>query len=473
MYYPRNMVGYGQQPPNPNWPKNANIAVQFVLNYEEGGESCVLHGDQSSEAFLSEIVGAEPWPNQRHWNMESIYEYGARAGFWRLREIFDAKGIPITIYGVAEALVRSPVQVKAMIDSGWEIASHGLKWIEYKDFPFTKEKQFFHKAIKLHEAVTGSKPSGWYLGRCSANTIKIACEYGNFDYISDSYADDLPYWYNNGSQDNLIIPYTLDVNDMRFATNQGFNSGTQFYDYLKDTFDLLYNEGQKGSPKMMTVGLHCRLAGRPGRAQAIKKFIDYIQGHKKVWCAKRIDIAKFWKDKFPPRDNTIVPSKMTKSQFMSKFKNVFEHSDWVAAKTFKKSLSPQLNSSIGLHQVMCMNFRLESKVQKMKTLLSHPDLAGKLADQDKLTIESKTEQTSAGLNSLSIEQKKQFKELNKCYHETFGFPFILAVKNKNPNEILSSINSRIKNDRKEEFETACNEVEKIALYRLDDIFGQS
>ena len=238
MYYPRDLTGYGDKKPEFLWPNDSVIAVQFVVNYEEGGENNILHGDKGSEAFLSEIIGAQPWKAQRHWNMESIYEYGARAGFWRLREIFDAKGIPVTVYGVAEALAKSPLQVKAMIDSNWEIASHGLKWIEYKDFSITKEKQFFNKAIKLHEAVTGSKPAGWYLGRCSANTVKIACEYGKFEYISDSYADDLPYWYN-WNQNNLIIPYTLDVNDMRFATNQGFNSGTQFYDYLIDTLPTI------------------------------------------------------------------------------------------------------------------------------------------------------------------------------------------------------------------------------------------
>ena len=472
MKYPRDLSGYGKLQPNFLWPNGSIIALQFVINYEEGGENNILHQDQGSEAFLSEIIGAESWKGKRHWNMESIYEYGARAGFWRLRNIFDAKGIPVTVFGVAEALARSPQQVEAMIESDWEIASHGLKWIEYKNFSLQKERKFFRDALTLHKAVTGSEPLGWYLGRCSMNTVNMACEYGKFEYISDSYADDLPYWYDYKGQKNLIIPYTLDANDMRFATAQGFNSGTQFFDYLKDTFDCLYQEGEKGHPKMMTIGLHCRLAGRPGRARAIEKFIDYILDHQKVWCAKRVDIARFWKENLPIKDNKLLPSEMTKAEFISKYGNVFEHSDWIAAKTFEKNLSPQINSSTGLHQLMCMNFRLATEEQKMKTLLSHPDLAGKLADLGKLTKESESEQASAGLDSLSEEQKREFRELNNGYHKTFGFPFILAVKNKKPNEILSNINLRMKNSRRQEFKTACNEVEKIARLRIHDLFEE-
>ncbi len=298
--YPRDMKGYGRTIPDPRWPGGAYIAVQFVLNYEEGGENAIIHGDAASEAFLSEIVGAQPWPGQRHWNMESIYEYGARAGFWRLWRIFTARNMPLTVYGVATALMRSPDQTGAMKEAGWEIASHGLKWIDYKDFSEADERAHLEQAIRIHIDVTGERPLGWYTGRCSMNTTKLVMEEGGFVYSSDSYADDLPYWISkpNGGR-HLIIPYTLDANDMRFATPQGFNSGDQFFAYLKDSFDCLYEEGRLGSPKMMSVGMHCRLLGRPGRAQAIARFLDYVLARDKVWIARRIDIARHWHEQFP------------------------------------------------------------------------------------------------------------------------------------------------------------------------------
>ncbi len=297
--YPRNMKGYGRAIPDPKWPGGALVAVQFVLNYEEGGENNILHGDAASEAFLSEIVGATAWPGTRHWNMESIYEYGARAGFWRLWRMFTGRKIPLTIYGVATALQRSPDQVAAMEEAGWEIASHGLKWVEHKDMSEADERASIAEAIRIHKEVTGERPLGWYTGRCSMNTTKLVMEEGGFMYSSDDYSDDLPYWLPkaDGSR-HLIIPYTLDANDMRFATPQGFNTGEHFYQYLKDSFDCLYAEGKAGSPKMMSIGLHCRLAGRPGRALGLAKFIDYVLAHDKVWIAKRIDIAKHWHEKF-------------------------------------------------------------------------------------------------------------------------------------------------------------------------------
>ena len=297
--YPRDMKGYGGKPPNPKWPGGAYVAVQFVLNYEEGGENNILHGDAASEAFLSEIVGAAPWVGQRHWNMESIYEYGARAGFWRLHEMFTSRKIPVTIFGVATALQRSPEQVAAMKKAKWEIASHGLKWVEHKDMAEDMERASIEKAIRIHKEITGERPLGWYTGRCSMNTTKLVMEEGGFLYSSDDYADDLPYFLNKpDGKKHLIIPYTLDANDMRFATPQGFNTGEHFYQYLKDSFDCLYEEGKKGAPKMMTVGLHCRLAGRPGRALGIAKFMDYIAKKKKVWVPLRIDIAKHWWQEF-------------------------------------------------------------------------------------------------------------------------------------------------------------------------------
>ena len=297
--YPRDMKGYGRAIPDPKWPGGARIAVQFVLNYEEGGENNILHGDPASEAFLSEMAGAQPWPGQRHWNMESIYEYGAKAGFWRIWRMFTGRRVALTIYGVATALMRSPDQVAAMLEADWEIASHGLKWIDHKDMPEAEERSAMAEAIRIHTAVTGARPLGWYTGRGSMNTLKLAMEDGGFLYSSDDYSDDLPYWLAKprGGK-HLIIPYTLDANDMRFATPQGFNSGDQFYAYLKDSFDCLYAEGEAGSPKMMSVGLHCRLIGRPGRAQSLARFLDYVLSHQKVWLPRRIDIARHWHAEF-------------------------------------------------------------------------------------------------------------------------------------------------------------------------------
>jgi len=262
------MRGYGRTPPDPHWPDQARIALQFVINYEEGAENCVLHGDEASEAFLSEIVGAQPLPGVRHMNMESIYEYGARAGFWRLWRMFTGRGIPVTVYGVAMALARNPEAVAAMLEADWEIASHGLRWIDYQFVPLEVERAHFEETIAIHTRVTGTRPLGWYTGRTSPNTRDLVKADGGFLYDSDSYADDLPYWEDSPHGPHLVIPYTLDANDMRFATAQGFNSGDQFFAYLRDSFDTLYREGAE-SPKMMSVGLHCRLAGRPGRAAAL------------------------------------------------------------------------------------------------------------------------------------------------------------------------------------------------------------
>jgi chitin deacetylase len=297
--YPRDLIGYGRKPPQPGWPGAAHLAVQFVINYEEGGENCILHGDAASEAFLSEIVGAEPWPGQRHMNMESIYEFGARAGFWRLRRLFAERGLPVTVFGVATALARNREAVAAMQELGWEIASHGLKWIDYRDFSAEDERAHILEAIRLHTEVTGERPLGFYQGRTSAHTLNIVMAEGGFVYSADSYADELPYWVKGPRGPHLIVPYTLDANDMRFATVQGFNSGEQVWAYLRDAFDLLYAEGAAGQPKMLSVGLHCRLAGRPGRAAALARFLDYIAGHQRVWVARRLDIARHWIETHP------------------------------------------------------------------------------------------------------------------------------------------------------------------------------
>jgi putative urate catabolism protein len=285
--YPRDMVGYGRNPPDPKWPDGALVAVQFVVNYEEGGESNILHGDPTSEWLLSEIVGAAPWEGERHMNMESLYEYGSRAGFWRLWRALTERDIPVTSYAVATAMARNPEAVAAMNEAGWEIASHGLKWLEYREFPKDEERQHIAEAIRIHTEVAGARPLGFYQGKASVNTLSLVMEEGGFVYSSDSYADDLPYYVKGPSGPHLIVPYTLDANDMRFATPQGFNSGDQFFTYLKDSFDVLYAEGEKGSPKMMSVGLHCRTA-------ALQRFLDYVKSKERVWLARRIDIARHW-----------------------------------------------------------------------------------------------------------------------------------------------------------------------------------
>ena len=467
--YDRNLQGYGGKPPHADWPDGAHIAVQIVVNYEEGGERCLLHGDEESEAFLSEVVGAAPWPDQRHWNMESIYEYGARAGFWRLHDFFTKEDIPITVFGVTTALERSPAQLNAMMDAGWEIACHGLKWIEHKDMSVDEERAQIIEAIDRHETLTGQKPEGWYTGRCSTNTVALVAEEAQCLYQSDTYADDLPYWQETESGPQLMVPYTLDANDMRFATPQGFNAGDQFLNYLKDSFDVLMEEGQNGNPKMMSIGLHCRLAGRPGRMKAIKSFIDYAKSHDQVWFATRADIARHWRNTHPYHKPDKIPHLMKKDDFMACFGGIFEHSSWVAEESFNAELGPAHDSAEGLHHAMCIAFRNADHNKRKDVLLAHPDLAGKLAAAGRLTAESTSEQASAGLDALTDEERDTFTALNTQYRETFGFPFIIAVKGLNKDHILSAFQQRITHDAQTEFETACREVEKIARLRLSDL----
>ena len=457
--YPRDMTGYGPNPPDAQWPDGARIAVQIVLNYEEGGENNVLHGDAASEAFLSEIVGAAAWPGQRHWNMESIYEYGARAGFWRLHRMMA--DLPVTVYGVATALARAPEQVAAMQDAGWEIASHGLKWIEYKDAPEDVERAHMAEAIRLHTEVTGTPPRGWYTGRCSVNTVRLAAETGQFAYVADSYADDLPYWMEFGRHDQLIVPYTLDANDMRFATPQGFNSGTQFFDYLKASFDTLYREGGR----MMSVGLHCRLIGRPGRAEALRQFIDYAKGHEGVWFATREQIADHWAATHP-HQRFDRPSQMDKAAFVTAFGSIFEHSPWVAERAHALELGPAHDTATGLQNAMARVFRTACEDERLAVLIAHPDLAGKLAAAKRLTADSTAEQASAGLDALTDEERAAFQEWNAAYVARFGFPFIIAVRDHDKASIKAAFAARLENDRATEFAEACHQVERIALHRL-------
>jgi putative urate catabolism protein len=310
--YPRDLVGYGRQPPDPRWPGGARIALQFVLNYEEGGENCVLHGDPASEAFLSEITGAQPIPGARHINMESIYEYGSRVGVWRLLRLFGERNLPLTSFAVGMAIERYPEVAHALAEGGHEIASHGYRWIDYQNVPVERERDDLARAIAVHESVTGRRPDGWYLGRCSPNTREMVAAEGGFLYDADSYADELPYWdwrfaARRGGTPQLVVPYTLDANDMRFAIQAGFTHGEEFFSYLRDSFDLLYAEGET-APRMMSVGLHCRLAGRPGRAAALARFLDHVGRHDKVWVCRRIDIARHWHEHHPPVRRERVPA---------------------------------------------------------------------------------------------------------------------------------------------------------------------
>ncbi|MBV9542171.1 MAG: allantoinase PuuE [Alphaproteobacteria bacterium] len=296
--YPRDLVGYGENPPHAQWPGGARVAVQFVLNYEEGGENSVLHGDEGAETFLSEIINAAPVPGARHMSMESIYEYGSRAGVWRVLRLFRERKVPLTVFAVASALQRYPAMAEAFLKDGHEICSHGYRWINYQCVPEATEREHIAKAVEVLTRITGERPLGWYTGRTSPNTRRLIAEYGGFLYDADDYSDDLPFWVSEAGKPQLIVPYTLDANDMRFAAAQGFNSGDQFFAYLKDAFDTLYEEG-KTAPKMMSVGLHCRLIGRPGRFASLARFLAYAQSHSHVWFARRVDIARHWRATHP------------------------------------------------------------------------------------------------------------------------------------------------------------------------------
>jgi len=301
--YPRDLAGYGRRPPHPHWPNEARIALQFVLNYEEGGENCVLHGDSASETFLSEIVGAQAF-DARHLSMESMYEYGSRAGAWRILREFEKRGLPLTVFGVAMALERNPELTRAFVDLGHEIACHGLRWIHYQHMSEAMEREHIAGATRIVRDLTaGAWPLGWYTGRDSPNTKRLVADHGGYEYDSDYYGDDLPFWMPVAKSDGstlqrLIVPYTLDTNDMRFASPQGFNTADHFYSYLKDAFDVLYAEGAE-APKMLSIGMHCRLLGRPGRFRGLQRFLDYVQQHERVWIARRIDIARHWMQQHP------------------------------------------------------------------------------------------------------------------------------------------------------------------------------
>lgn len=466
--YPRDFRGHGATPPDAAWPGGAKIAVSVVLNYEEGGENNVLHGDAGSEAFLSDIAGAAPWPGMRHWNMESLYDYGARAGFWRLHRLFTGMDIPVTVYGVATALARNPEQVAAMKAAGWEIASHGLKWVDHRDMPVEVERAQIAEAIRLHTEVVGAPPRGWYTGRCSINTVDLTAETAQFDWVSDTYDDDLPYWREVGVRDQLVIPYTLEANDMRFATAPGYTDGAQFFQYLKDSFDTLYAEGQAGAAKMFSIGLHCRLIGRPGKIAGLQRFLDYAKSHNDVWFPRRLDIAQHWA-KTHPHKRFERPSQMPHEIFVARFGGIFEHSAWIAERAYNLELGPAHDSASGLHNALARMFRTASHAERLGVLTAHPDLAGKLAAAKRLTPESTHEQASAALDALTDAERASFQSLNAQYVAKHGFPFIIAVRDNSKDSILAAFQTRISNDTPTEFTTACAQVERIAELRLKDI----
>lgn len=464
--YPRDLVGYGAQPPQAAWPGGARIAVQFVINYEEGGENNILHGDAASEAFLSEIVGAQPWPGQRHMNMESIYEYGSRAGYWRLHRLFTSRAMPVTVYAVATALQRYPAIAASMQAAGWEIATHGLKWIDYRDYSADAERAHIDEAIRIQTEICGERPLGFYQGRSSVHTLALGAEEGGFLYLADSYADDLPYWIEGARGPQLIVPYTLDANDMRFATAQGFNSGDQFFAYLKDSFDCLYAEGLD-RPKMLSVGLHCRLVGRPGRAASLARFLDYIAGHEGVWVARRIDIARHWIRHHPPAGGW-KPSRMSPALFVELYGDILEHSPHLAAEVHARGLDSAADTAEGLHRAFVAVLEGLPRDEKRRLIDAHPDLAGRLAAAGRLTADSTREQRSAGLDRLTDAERERFITLNTAYRERFGFPFIMAVKGRSLDEIEAAFRRRLDSDAETEFETACAEIARIALLRLKD-----
>ena len=463
--YPRDLAGGGPHPPSANWPGGAAVAVSFVVNYEEGGERCLLHGDEESEAFLSEVTAAVPWRGMRHWNMESMYDYGARAGFWRLHRLFSERGLRPTVFAVAAALARAPEPVEAMKAEGWEIASHGLRWIDYAGWRREDERAHLREAIRLHREVVGERPRGLYIGRCSEHTLDLATEEGGFDWLSDAYDDDRPHWRRHDGRDQLVIPYSLDANDSRFISSQGFSQGEDFLAYLRDAFDQLVEESREGRPAMMSVGLHCRLVGRPGRARALGRFLDHVRASGEAWVATRGEIAAHWAERHPP-ERRERPSEIDRETFLARFGGVYEHSPWVAERAFALELGPAHDRAAGLANALARAFRSASEAERLQVLRAHPDLAGKLAQARRLTAESNAEQAAAGLDALTAAERARFAELNDAYTAKFGFPFIVAARDHDKAGILAAFERRLGQDRETEFAEAGRQVERIARLRL-------
>ena len=465
--YPRNLSGYGRETPDPAWPAAARIAVQFVVNYEEGGENCLLHGDAASEAFLSEIVGAQPWPGQRHWNMESLYDYGARAGFWRVFRLFQEFGLKPTVYGVATALARSPEQVAAMKEAGWEIASHGLKWVEHKDMDEAKERAAIAEAIRLHTEVVGAPPEGWYTGRCSVNTLRLVAETGQMAYVSDTYDDDLPYWARIGDRDQLDHPLHprrqrhalchppgvqhrrpllhLPKGQLRRALRRGHGGGAED------------DEHRAAQPADRPAGPDRRRCAGSWTTPPDTKASGSRAGSRSRGTGRTTH----------PPVGRLRPSEMSASDFVAKFGGVFEHSPWIAEGAFALELGQAHDSAAGIHNALARVFRSASPDRRLQVLLAHPDLAGKLAAAERLTEESTAEQASAGLDALTDTERVVFTQANAAYRAKHGFPFIIAVRDHDKTGILRAFERRLANDRDTEFAEACAQVERIAMLRLE------
>ena len=470
--YSRDLVGYGRSFPDPRWPKDARIAVQFVINYEEGGENCILHGDQASEAFLSEIVGAQAWPGQRHMNMESVYEFGSRVGFWRLWRMFTVRKLPVTVFAVATAMLRNADAVAAMKEANWEIASHGLKWVDYRDFTEDEERAHVEQAVRIHSEVAGQRPLGFYQGRTSVHSLDVVMREQGFLYCADSYADELPYWIEGPHGPQLIVPYTLDANDMRFATAQGFNSGDQFFAYLKDSFDMLYSEGAD-RPRMLSVGLHCRLAGRPGRAAALGRFLDYVQGNENVWIATRLDIARHWIRTHPPTGG-YRPSRMPRALFVERFGDIFEHTPQIAERAHRAGLVAEHDTADGLHGALLRAARSMRRDEKLELIKAHPELAGREAAAGTLTYDSTSEQGRLGFTALTRAELDRVSSINRRYRGKFGFPVIVALAlHKSRDTVISEMENRISNDVETEIDNALEQIGHITRGRVAKKFAQT
>jgi OHCU decarboxylase len=452
--YPRDLVGYGRQPPHADWPGGARIALQFVLNYEEGAENCVLHGDAGSETFLSEIVGGTPYVGARHMSMESLYEYGSRAGVWRILRLFRERKLPLTIFAVAMALERNPEAAAAFVEGGHEIASHGWRWINYHGMAEAEERSHIARAVETIERMAGARPLGWYTGRTSENTRRLVAEFGGFLYDSDAYSDDLPYWEEVAGKAQLIVPYALDTNDMRFATVQGFNTGEQFFAYLRDAFDTLYAEGAE-SPKMLSVGLHCRLIGRPGRLASLARFLDHVEQHERVWICRRVEIARHWMLRHP----------LSEKDFVAHFGAVYEHSPWVAARAFRSGPFVSIDLLAAAMQEAVLAASLD---EQLALIRAHPELLGRL-EAAELTVSSRAEQASAGLERCTAEEKSRMLALNRDYRDKFGFPFVVAVKGLDWHGIIERMEARLPNSREAEIDEALRQIGRIARLRLESL----
>lgn len=454
-----------------------------MLNYEEGGERNILHGDKESEAFLSELVAAQPLAGARNLCMESLYEYGSRAGVWRILKLFKKFDIPLTVFAVAMAAQRNPELIRAMATAGHEICSHGYRWVDYQHVSEAEERAHIFESVRILTEITGVRPLGWYTGRTGPNTRRLVIEEGGFLYDSDTYDDDLPYWEpsntnNPSGKAHVVIPYTLDTNDMRFTQAQGFNSGDDFYIYLKDAFDVLYAEAVDGAPKMLSIGLHCRLIGRPARLAALQRFIEYAKSQPQVWFARRIDIARHWQTTHPhptqksasehamSNFQTLTPTQLSRAEFVAAFSDIYEHSPWVAERSFDGDLDAQANSIEGLHSRMSAQMLGADKALQLALINAHPDLAGKAAVRGELTEASTAEQSGAGIHLCTAAEFARFTELNAAYKAKFAFPFIMAVKGSNRYQILAAFEERIHNEVATEFSRALAEINKIALFRL-------